>query len=134
MYIRRGIRWMLSVSHAQKNPFLTDRYYTLLKIHIAQNFKWSWNGTMGHSQPHNPGWTRFPLSSFLPQILIIFSSFSSNFCHFLALRVGKSPTRERLWLRYWWNPSKSTTTISVRNRGCRFAQDNQISEAKSYFF
>ena len=35
------------------------------------------------SQPHSPGLARVPLSSFFPQILIIFSYFSSNFPHFL---------------------------------------------------
>ena len=35
------------------------------------------------SQPHSPGWARVPLSSFFPQISIIFPYFSSNFTHFL---------------------------------------------------
>ena len=53
----------------------------------------------GHSQPHSPGWARIPLSSDFPQISINFSYFSSNFTYFLphfGLRVGDSPTRERL--------------------------------------
>ena len=43
-------------------------------------------GAQGRSQPHSPGWARVPLSSFFPQILIIFVlfflklfSFSSSF-------------------------------------------------------
>ena len=50
----------------------------------------------GRSQPHSPGRARIPLSSFFPEILIIFSCFfSSNFSHFLP-HFGRRP-----WLRHW---------------------------------
>ena len=36
----------------------------------------------GRGQPHRPGWARVPLSTFLPQILVNFSYFSSNCTYF----------------------------------------------------
>ena len=57
----------------------------------------------GHSQPHSPGWARVPLSSFLPQISINFSYFSSNFSYFLphfGPPGGRLAHPERPWLRH----------------------------------
>ena len=50
----------------------------------------------GRSQPHSPGWARVPLSSFFPQIsiILIFPQTFHIFFLILAVRVGKSPTRE----------------------------------------
>ena len=51
----------------------------------------------GRSQPHGSGWARFPPSSFFLKFWPIWLIFPQNFLIFiliLALRVGKSPTRE----------------------------------------
>ena len=51
----------------------------------------------GRSQPHSPGWARVPLSSFFLKFQSIFLIFPQTLLIFfliLALRVGKSPTRE----------------------------------------
>ena len=56
--------------------------------------------TQGRSQPHSPGWARVPLSSFFPQISIIFSS---NFTHCLphfGPPGGRVAHPGRPWLRH----------------------------------
>ena len=53
--------------------YVLNYYVTLFQI--------VWLGLIkmqGRSQPHSPGWARVPLSSFLPQISIYFSYFSSK--------------------------------------------------------
>ena len=59
--------------------------------------------SQSRSQPHSPGWARVPLSSFIPQILIIFSFFLKLylFCSSLfTLRVGELAHPGRPWLRH----------------------------------
>ena len=51
----------------------------------------------GRSQPHSSGWARVLLSSFFPQIQLIFLIFPQTLLIFfliLALPVGESSTRE----------------------------------------
>ena len=51
----------------------------------------------GRSQPHGPGWARFPLSSFFLKFWSIWIIFPQNILIFfliLALQVGDSPTRK----------------------------------------
>ena len=51
----------------------------------------------GRSQPHSPGWARFPLSSLFLKFWSFFLIFPQTFLLFfliLSLRVGDSPTRE----------------------------------------
>ena len=74
----------------------------VLGMHIANVYDCAYTvcgraQDQGRSQPHSPGWARVPISSFFPQISIIFSYFSSNCTNFFlisAFRVGESPTRE----------------------------------------
>ena len=90
-------------------------------------------GTQGRSQPHSSGWARVPLSSFFPQISIIFHIFSQTFLIFfliLALLVGESPTLE--------GPGYPNTHIlylivSSKRRGFRkvFSLDQRLTKACS---
>ena len=60
---------------------------------VAHDLARRGNYFQGRSQPHSPGGgARVPLSSFIPQILINFSYFSSNFTYFLP-RFGPPGTR-----------------------------------------
>ena len=78
----------------QKNIFI---YFTQITKHLTFIFL---RYKQARSQPHSPGWTRVPLSSFflkfwsifliLPQNLLIFSSFWFS---------GWDPGRP--WLRHW---------------------------------
>ena len=87
----KRVRRRLSV---EKSPLLNNQaIYFHSKVMSAQ----------GRSQPHSPGWARVPLSSFFPQILIIFSYFSSNFSNFLphfGSPGGRVAHPGRPWLRH----------------------------------
>ena len=95
--------FIIVVLYSMKNFFPT---YTrnMLLIKLKNMKKILLELAQGRSQPHSPGWARVPLSSFFPQISIIFSYFSSNFSQFLpqfGSPGGRLAHPGRPWLRHW---------------------------------
>ena len=89
----------------------------------------TWAG-QGRSQPHSPGWARFPLSIFFLKFWSIWLIFPPNVLIYfliLALRVGEYPGRP--WLRYWSRAKKKTHLmmtlyhfLSFTEANCSFAR------------
>ena len=72
------------------------------------------NPNQGWSQPHSPGWVKFPLSSLFPQIWIKFSYFPSNFSRFLPHSGQSGGWIAHPWRHWLHNWSKHDNKFEVQ--------------------
>ena len=108
---------MYSVMRGQKN--FTIFVEILLKCQVTKTYFYLCMAQQGRSQPHRPGWTRFPLSSNFNQLDLFFLktfSFSSSFWP----PGGRIAHQGRPWLRYCGSIKPESRFFSLKSNKFHF--------------